>query len=97
MEHFDEACRRAPKNPDYPRSLAKCLAAALKTTGAVETYGDLLAMLRARKDHVAVLEVALRILDIAPGQPAAMDALRDAHRAIGARIEESAQALEQPA
>ena len=96
-EFYENACRLEPSSPDYTRSLASCLSRALKTQGAMKTYENLLAMLKARSDHVAVLEIALLMLDVSPGHAAAIEALREAHRALGERVEAEEREAGQPA
>jgi hypothetical protein len=68
------------------RALADALGRALRTGQSLDAFEGVLAMLRAREDHVATVDVALRLLAVAPGHPTASAALAEAWRRLGDRI-----------
>jgi len=86
-EYLDEACRLDPASTEYVRSLADCLGRVLKTSHSLDAHEALLVMLRARKDHIGLIDVALRVLSVAPEHELASEALEGAYKALGRKIQ----------
>jgi tetratricopeptide (TPR) repeat protein len=86
VANLEEACRLDPARPDYVRALADALGRALRSGQSLDAFEGVLAMLRAREDHVATVDVALRLLAVAPGHPTAAAALAEAWRRLGERV-----------
>jgi tetratricopeptide (TPR) repeat protein len=83
--HFEEACRLDPTRPEHVRALADALGRALRTGRTTEPLESVLAMLLARRDHVAAVDVAFRILALSPGHARAKTALTEAIRGLSER------------
>ncbi len=95
VQHLDQACRLHPGRKQYVRDLAEALGVALKARHSLETFDELLAMLRARRDHIATLDVAFRMLALDPGHEEAAGALREAYESLGRRLQAALKGREE--